>query len=167
MDLYIVRHAVAFDRDSERWPDDGERPLTPRGAKRFRLMARGVGRIVPHVDALLASPLVRAWQTAAILTEEAGWPEAEVFRELEPGGTPSEVVRRLKGRAGADALALVGHEPGLHELLGHLLLGREGGWNGEMKKGAIAKVVFESEARAGAGRLEWLLTVKIATAMLG
>ncbi len=165
MDVYIVRHAVAFERDAERWPDDRTRPLTPRGIKRFRLMARGVRRIVPRVDAILSSPLVRAWQTAAILAEEAGWPEAEVFHELEPGRRPGEVLGRLKDRVGAGALALVGHEPGLHELLGLLILGPNARWNGEMKKGAIAKIVLESGARAGSGRLEWLLTAKTVIAM--
>jgi phosphohistidine phosphatase len=160
MDLYIVRHAVAFDRDAERWPDDRERPLTPRGTRRFRRMARGIVRIVPELDTVLSSPLLRARQTAAILEKEAGWPAADLFPELEPGRAPGEVLRGLKSRARGDALALVGHEPGLHDLLGHLLLGPGAKWNGEMKKGAVAKVVFDQSVQAGAGRLEWLLTTK-------
>jgi len=34
MDLYLVRHAVAFDYDASQWPDDSQRPLTPEGQKR-------------------------------------------------------------------------------------------------------------------------------------
>jgi broad specificity phosphatase PhoE len=32
--VYLVRHAIAEDRDSARWPDDSERPLTRRGLVR-------------------------------------------------------------------------------------------------------------------------------------
>ena len=28
MDLYLVRHAVAFQKDPDRWPHDSQRPLT-------------------------------------------------------------------------------------------------------------------------------------------
>ena len=46
MDLYLVRHAVAFGRDAARWPDDSARPLTPEpgpdthaGERRATLLA--------------------------------------------------------------------------------------------------------------------------------
>ncbi|MEK7214016.1 MAG: CHAD domain-containing protein, partial [Chloroflexota bacterium] len=29
MELYVIRHAIAFDRDPAQWPDDRLRPLTP------------------------------------------------------------------------------------------------------------------------------------------
>jgi len=39
MDLYIIRHAWAADRDDKRWPDDGQRPLTEEGKTRFAKVA--------------------------------------------------------------------------------------------------------------------------------
>src|SRR4030095_6138514 len=42
VDLYLVRHAIAEPRDSERWPDDASRPLTENGVKLFRAAARGL-----------------------------------------------------------------------------------------------------------------------------
>jgi phosphohistidine phosphatase SixA len=30
MELLIVRHAIAFERNTRRWPDDAERPLSDR-----------------------------------------------------------------------------------------------------------------------------------------
>ena len=74
MDLYIVRHAIAGHADGSRWPDDADRPLTPEGAKSFRAAAAGLRRIVSSVDVLLSSRFVRAWQTAELLHEVAGWP---------------------------------------------------------------------------------------------
>ena len=76
MDLLIVRHAIAFERDSRRWRDDGERPLSPEGMVRARKAAAGLKNIAERPQCVLSSPLVRARQTAAILTEFAGWPKA-------------------------------------------------------------------------------------------
>ncbi|HEV7666153.1 MAG TPA: histidine phosphatase family protein, partial [Chloroflexota bacterium] len=63
MDLFLVRHGVAFDPDPAQWPDDTQRPLTPEGEKRFLASARGLGRLVPAVDVVLSSPWPRAWRT--------------------------------------------------------------------------------------------------------
>src|ERR1700758_583489 len=76
MELLIVRHAIACERDAQRWPDDTERPLSPRGVLRARQAARGVKRLVPRPARVLTSPSLRAQQTAAILTEFARWPPA-------------------------------------------------------------------------------------------
>jgi broad specificity phosphatase PhoE len=62
MNLYIVRYAVAYKRDADRWPDDAKRPLTPEGEERFRWVARGILRLVPEVGVVLSSPFVRAWR---------------------------------------------------------------------------------------------------------
>ena len=84
MDVYLVRHAAAFDRDPDRWPDDGRRPLTPKGEEEFRLAARGLARLVSRVDAVLSSPYERAWRTAQILSELDSWPVTEASPVLEP-----------------------------------------------------------------------------------
>ena len=49
MEVYIVRHAVTYERDAERWPDDSKRQLTPEGEERFRHAAGGILRLVPEV----------------------------------------------------------------------------------------------------------------------
>src|SRR5262249_18753372 len=82
MELLLVRHAIAAERDPSRWPDDRDRPLTSQGEERMRRAARGLGRIAPEVDLAFASPLVRAWRTAEILHEEIGWPAPEASSQL-------------------------------------------------------------------------------------
>jgi len=158
VDLYLVRHAIAFDRDASQWPDDRERPLTEEGARRFRRVARRLRGVVPEVGACLSSPLARAWQTAATLQEVSGWPAPEPFAELEPGRSASAVIRALKAREPAGSIALVGHEPGLHELASCLLLRSETSVVFELKKGGIARLVFEGPPKAGGARLRWLFT---------
>src|SRR5205814_3002469 len=109
MQLLVVRHAVAFERSATRWPDDADRPLTPEGAERARKAAQGLKRIADPPARVLASPLSRAQETAAILTRLAGWPEASVCVQLLPGASPEELLALL-ARTRDRSIAVVGHE---------------------------------------------------------
>ena len=161
MHLYLVRHAVAHGRDSERWPDDSRRPLTPEGEEDFRGAARGLAHVAPEVDALLGSPYERAWRTAEILAEQTGWPAPKEFPALEPHIPPHKVVLALETYAGAGSVALVGHRPGLHELAVYLLTGDAEGADMKIKKGGVVCIEFEGGPRPGAGKLRWLFTPKV------
>jgi phosphohistidine phosphatase len=161
MDLYLFRHAIAYDPDPLRWADDRERPLTPKGIKRFRKEARGLRGLVKPADLLLSSRLVRAWDTAQILTAEAGWPKPATFEPLEPGHGPAEVMAKLGAYADAEVIGLVGHEPGLHQLLAYLLVGSEQSCGIEFRKGGVARVRFEEGPHPGAGTLRSLIPPKL------
>jgi phosphohistidine phosphatase len=160
VDLYLVRHAVAFKRDAGRWPDDAERPLTPEGEEEFREVARGLGRVAPEVGALLSSPYARAWRTAEILSETAGWPEPKAFPALEPNVAPPEAAAALADYAGAGSVALVGHRPGLHELTSYLLTGSTEA-DVRIRKGGALRMSFEGEPQAGEGALRWLISPRL------
>jgi len=105
MDLYLVRHAIAFNPDDSQWPDDSQRPLTPDGEKRFKQAARGLGRLVRSVDVVLSSPFVRAWRTAELLEKDAGWPKPTRCEALEAGRTPAEVLQALQPFTSSAAVA--------------------------------------------------------------
>src|SRR4051812_33311279 len=116
MYLYLVRHAVAYKRDWERWPDDSKRPLTPEGEEEFVGAARGLASVVPEVDVLLSSPYERAWRTAEILTQHAGWPAPKESPPREREAPPEKAILALKIYADSQSVPLVAHRPGLHEL---------------------------------------------------
>ena len=160
MDLYLVRHTVAFKRDPDRWPDDSRRPLTPRGEAYFRPAASGLGRMAPRVEVLLSSPLERAWRTAEILAEVASWPAPEALPALEPDIPPQKAAIALESYAGAGSVVLVGHRPGLHELASYLLTGDAGGADIRIEKGGALYLAFDGAPKPGAGALRWLLTPK-------
>jgi phosphohistidine phosphatase len=164
MDLLIVRHAIAYDRDPHRWHEDAERPLSPAGMRRARKAAAGLKQLTARPQRLLTSPLVRAKQTARILTDIAGWPEAEEVPELAPG-EPALAVLALLGKDGSKLTAVVGHQPGLGELLGTCLLGGGGSLPIEMKKNAVACLSFEGKPRAGRAALKWLATPRMLRAL--
>ena len=69
--LYLVRHAIAFERGQD-WPDDTKRPLTHKGAARMREVVDGLLALGVELDLVITSPLVRAKQTADLVI--AGWP---------------------------------------------------------------------------------------------
>ena len=173
MDLLIVRHAIAYERDRARWPDDALRPLTPAGIRRARKAAAGLKELTSRPGRLLSSPLARARETARILTQVAGWPEAEEVAELSPGQPPLSVLSLLaadrnkttQGKGRNQIVAVVGHQPGLGELLAACLLGEGVTLPMEMKKNAVACVGFEGKPRAGHAALKWLATPKMLRAL--
>ena len=163
MEIYLVRHAAAFGRDPDRWPDDSERPLTPEGEEEFRLAARGLSRVVPRVDAVLSSPYQRAWRTAEILSELDSWPAPEPVAVLEPTLPPEKAALALEDHAGS--VAVVGHRPGLHELAAYLLTGEGDGLEIGLEKGGVACIRFDGDAQPGAGELRWLLTPELLSSL--
>ena len=158
MDLYIVRHAAALERNPDRWPDDSERPLSPEGEEEFRLAARGLARIASPIDVILSSPYKRAWQTAQILAELESWPAPKSFPVLEPTLPPEKALLALETYSEAGSIAVVGHRPGLHELAAYLLTGQSDGLKIGIEKGGVVCVGFDGPIDPGAGELQWLLT---------
>jgi phosphohistidine phosphatase len=163
MELYLVRHAIAGVRDPNVWPDDSLRPLTKKGMRRFREAACGLDRFAPRPDAVLSSPFARAWQTAEILAEEAGWPDPIACDALKEYA-PAEVLAALGPHAGADSVALVGHEPYLSALT-LTLMGQSPRLSLEMKKGGVACLRMEQLDFNSPGQLLWFLPPRVLRAL--
>lgn len=167
MDLYLVRHAIAHDRDSERWPDDSARPLCDAGVKRFRRAAAGLGAGIPRPDELYSSPYLRAWETAELLARVAKWPAPKRLPLLaEPPSLP-RLAQVLASHAKGARIALVGHEPYLGELATRLLLPGEGAALFEFKKGGIACLRLDGGLVPGAAILRWFLSPRLLRAFHG
>ena len=165
MDLLLIRHAIAAERDPGLWPDDSERPLTRKGKQRFRQAAHGLAVIAPRVDRLFSSPWRRAWQTAVILQEEAGWPVPEALEQLAGNHGPHDVLAAASQLEPSGVMGLVGHEPVMSELIA-LMVGADVERDAFlMKKGACALVRFQGAAAAREGRLEWLVQPAAARAL--
>jgi phosphohistidine phosphatase len=159
--LYLVRHAIAEDRDSGRWPDDSERPLTPAGAARFECAARGLGTVAADVDVVLSSPYVRAWETAEILEHEAGWPAPGRCSALEASRAPDDALAALAGLSETASAALVGHEPQLSMLASLLLVGSAHAAALELKKGGVVLLDCVASPAAGRAVLRWSASPKL------
>ncbi len=164
MDVYLVRHAIAEARDSGLWVDDSQRPLSSDGIELFRVAARGLRRLGVEVEAVIASPFVRAWHTAEILGDEAGWPLPEASPTLEPS-SPASTCAEVLATRDESSLALVGHQPQLSSLAALFVAGQPDAARFELKKGGVICVRFSAAPRAGAGAIRWSVSPRILRAL--
>lgn len=158
MIVYFLRHGLAGDRET--WQgDDRERPLTKKGEKNTAESAKTFGRLIPDLDAIITSPLVRADQTAKITAEEFGLSESLIQDDrLSPGFNPQKLKEILSSYPEAKAIMLVGHEPDFSETISAIT----GGGNLTLKKGGLARVDID-DIHNPSGDLVWLIPPKALT----
>jgi phosphohistidine phosphatase len=142
MDLYLIRHGIAIDRDDPKCPPDTERPLTPEGIKKSQAAALGLAAIEVRPDAVLTSPWLRAAQTAEIFCEVMGFSSKKIMRvdALKGTSAPAELFREL-AKLRAKAVLCFGHEPHLHLVIGQVL--HTGTRITELKKAGVAFLSLE------------------------
>ena len=161
MKLVVIRHGPAGDRAA--WEaegrDDRQRPLTPEGKKQTRKAVAGLTTLVPSIDVLATSPLVRAVQTAEIVAQEYDV-EITTVDVLVPESDPDKAVRWLRSQQSDQTIALVGHEPHLSTLVGYLLAGTSASFINLKKSGACG-LELKDPPKPGDGVLEWLVTPRI------
>ena len=153
MDLLVIRHGQAEPRAEG--GSDASRRLTEDGRKKLRRGAKGLHKLVPELDALISSPLVRAVETAAIVAEAYGGLSVEETPLLEPEREPKELADWLAARS-ASTLAIVGHEPLLSHAVSWFLSGLRTSFL-ELKTGGACLLSFPDEIGAGRARLIFAL----------
>jgi phosphohistidine phosphatase len=164
MDVYLLRHAIAHERNRVRWPNDARRPLTAAGQQKFREAARGLRHCLPKAVRVLSSPYVRARETAAILTKVAKFDRAIECPELASNAPIGRAFELLQSRT-ETAVVLVGHEPNLSRLLSAALGGDRARFSVEFKKGGAACLHFEKEVSPGRATLVWMVPPRVLRAL--
>lgn len=162
MKLLVIRHAPAEDREifaSTGEPDEA-RPLTEYGRKKMRKAAQGLNAVMPYVDVLATSPLVRCRETAQIISDAYSGLEILEAPVLTPGHTPEKVTAWLKTQKKHGVIAIVGHEPDLGRVVSWLLTGHKKSIL-DFKKGSACLLDFSDAASVkvaqGKARLIWML----------
>jgi phosphohistidine phosphatase len=157
MDLYLIRHADAQPLGQGGIHDDAERPLTEAGHVQCQSLAQALQRRGVRLTVVVTSPLLRARETAEGLLRH--WsdpkPELQTCAELAPGGRRKKLARSLNDLA-ANAVALVGHQPDLFQLVGWLIGSKKA--QIEIAKSGTALVACPDGVDKGAGSLVWLAT---------
>jgi phosphohistidine phosphatase len=165
MDLFILRHGIAEERDPQRYPDDGRRPLTADGKRKLKKISLFLKKTGYGFDLVLTSPLARARQTAEIAASVLGIESR--LREtphLAPSGDPRRLVAEIASSRRQSVL-LVGHEPYLSGFISVLLSGRQGlGIN--LKKGGFCHLSAESPRYGACAVIHALYPPKSLTALL-
>lgn len=130
--IFLLRHGDAKDGNG----DDAARQLTEKGQQQARAAGRALAAMGAEIDACLASPKVRAAETARLACEALGV-EPETAEELRGGPFDS-----LSLAAGRGEVLLVGHEPDFSGEVARLTGGRV-----KLRKGGLA-IVEGSELKA-------------------
>ena len=160
--VLLARHAKAEARSlvGPGPKSDARRPLTDAGRKRMRGAAKALHGLVPAVDAIASSPLIRALETAEILAERYDDLAVVELKALSPGGSDRELLDWLREQPQDAVVVLVGHEPDLGLLASWLLTGKKSAF-APLRKGAACLIRFAEAPAAGGGVLEWSLTPKL------
>lgn len=138
--FFLVRHA----RAEPSGPSDAARRLTPEGRAAFTARAKALaGRM--DVTRIVASPFVRARETAELLSRATG-AKVELDDALSSGASSGRELLALGRRLGAGA-ALVGHNPEMAEAIAIAA-----GAGRQVEPGAIAAI----DADATGQSLAWL-----------
>ena len=163
MNLYIIRHAIAVDEGTSDYESDSERPLTDKGRKKMRQIAKGLHNLGVEFDLILSSPYVRARETAEILADVFKMKKKIVFSDnLIPLGNPELLITEINEKYSVDSMAVVGHEPHLSTLVG-LLAAENAKIDVTLKKGGVCYLSADDLHHEHRATLEWLLTPGILT----
>jgi phosphohistidine phosphatase len=160
MQLYVVRHGIAIDREDPKCPPDPERYLTEEGVEKTKQVAKGMTALGITGDLFLTSPYVRAAQTAEIFANALDYAKQKIRRTdlLLPGAEPSLLFRELAKDKQASSIFLFGHAPQLDDLVSMSLGAKKHVTT--LKKAGVALIELK-RVSPPIGVLIWLATPKI------
>jgi phosphohistidine phosphatase len=155
MKLCFLRHGEAD------WPDwdkpDDERPLTERGRKEMKRVAKFLDCLKFIPDAILTSPLPRASQTAEIVADRL---KMELKTEAALAhGFNLERLRRIITKLEFECVMIVGHEPEFSAVIKELT-------GGEVKLSKAGVALLEVNRGSTSGKLLWLFPPKFSKTAL-
>ena len=137
--LMLLRHAKSSWRDPA--IADFDRPLNDRGRKAAELIGKFIASQNVNIDLVISSPAVRARQTIDLVLRAAKRSPEMRFDQRVYEASPTlllEITSQIEDDR--KSVLLVGHNPGMEELLA-LLVGVEQ----HMPTASLAKVVLSSK----------------------
>jgi phosphohistidine phosphatase len=142
--LWLLRHG-----DAEDGSPDAERKLTEKGRRQSTAAGAALAALGVKLEACLASPKVRAAQTAELACDALGV-EPELEPKLAGGRFDAEALAAGLG----DEVLLVGHDPdfsmAVHTLTGAQVRMKKGGLAG-IDKGELKVLLRPAELKRIAG----------------
>jgi phosphohistidine phosphatase len=160
MELYIVRHGIAVDREDPKCPADPDRFLTNEGLEKTKQVAQGVAEVAAVPDLLLSSPYLRAVQTAEVFASVFEHPKQKIRKSdlLLPGAEPLQLFRELAKDKDLSTVFVFGHAPHLDDLIATALGAKH--HISSLKKSGVALVELKRLVPPS-GELVWLATPKL------
>jgi len=147
-ELILLRHAEATPHGKD-GKDDRERRLTEHGRREAQAAGEWLSRQGISYTRILCSPSERTKETAALAL-------GQVEPQYENGiydATVGDLYDILENNWDADGVVLVGHNPGIEQLVAFLVEGRSEDYRG-MPPGGIAHIQFDGGLEPAKGTLK-------------
>jgi len=166
--LLVLRHAKSDRGDSA--VRDHDRPLAPRGEADAPRMGTALAALAMIPDRILTSTAVRAQETARLVAAAMGY-DSEIIEE--PGiyaAFVDTLLDVLRDGDDEEIVLLVGHNPGVEELICLLTGGLDAEPMVRLPTAGLACLALDieqwSHLRPECGLLQWFLTPRIVYPLL-
>lgn len=161
MELYLLRHAIAEEHSAS--GRDADRKLTAEGVDKLRQVAKFAASVGVRPSLILASPYIRAMETAAAAARVLEY-KGEILKTegLTPGASSADAWAEVRAHRQEESILLVGHEP-LFSSLASSMLGSARVMV-DFRKAALVRIDFETFGAEPRGVLRWMITPKLAEA---
>ncbi|MDZ4349785.1 MAG: histidine phosphatase family protein [Xanthomonadaceae bacterium] len=140
--IILLRHAHAHAAGAGQ--SDRDRSLSAIGKAEAAAAGRWLAEHGGEADVVLCSPAARTVETLAIVNRDWSTPAPTIRPEIYDA-SPGDLIRLLDGFADTARVLLVGHNPGLEELVALLAEGRTGDRRG-LPPGAVAIIELAPDA---------------------
>lgn len=165
MRIVLFRHGLAVDRDEaqKKKIDDAMRPLVEKGKIKSLKVAKLLKAYEPRFDLLVSSPLLRAQQTADVVSRVLTYGRYAESFELAPETPPHAFARWLQSEASqCSSVLVVGHEPQLSSFASWCLAGTDDSFI-DLKKSGVICLNLESAEAVGpkCAELKWMIHPKL------
>ncbi|KJV28426.1 SixA phosphatase family protein [Luteibacter yeojuensis] len=147
-ELILLRHAEA-DASGKEGKDDRERKLTEHGRSEARAAGQWLAEHKVGYDRVLCSPSERTRETAALALGQV----EPVYEDAIYDATVGDLYDLLDKQGDAERVVLVGHNPGIEQLVAFLVEGRSEDYRG-MPPAGMARLSFAGSLQPGSAKLE-------------
>ena len=164
MELYILRHGIAEDRENTSAKDDSQRRLTQEGERKMERIAKSICALGLSFDVILTSPFPRAKETADIVARALrSTRRVQILDALAAGASTKQLVKVLREQSDRfESVLIVGHEPDLSSLVSLLVTGGSD-MILTLKKGGLCKLTLSTLRYGRCAILEWVVPPSLMT----
>lgn len=149
MNLYLIRHSIAENISFDK--KDFDRELTEEGKFVIKKSSEAWKNYVGNVEVILTSPLIRAIQTAEIISSTLQEiPNLIKDNNLGTGSRTADLIDILNSLEYKNVV-VVGHQPDLSQHINNFC--GTGSFNLAFPPASLAKIEFENSIKYGRGKL--------------
>lgn len=118
--LYLMQHGVSLPKEAA--PDE---PLSPIGLEQVEKTAIAAAELGISFDTIIASPKLRAQETAEIMASATGYPVSNILTSTEVKAmTPAQqTIAMVDTLVDARSVLITGHMPNLSKVASLLITG--------------------------------------------